>query len=405
MDVAAAQFGIDPAEIRRRNLIDKFPYTSATGLVFDEGTYRQTLDMAVHALDLAGFRQRQQQARAEGRLSRHRLCDLFRTHRLRHAGLCRPRHGRNARAGKRSRWRWTRPDLSNCGSAPVPHGQGLRTTLAQLVADELGVPPERIRVVHGDTDRTPYGWGTFASRSLVIAGGASVLAARKVHAKLLKIASRSARSGGRRHYARRRRCPRGRHRPRHADRKPGPRRLPPDASVQGRDRSRNFRNRDLRSAGHIFQCLPRRHRRGRSRNRARDDREIRRRGRCRPPRQSDDRGRPDHRRRRAGYRQRAAGRDRVRRDGKHPHGDAGGFSAADQPRDSGHRTAAHRNADRRDAHAGEGARRRRRHRRRPPRSSMRSTTRLRRSVSAINEIPATPRRIRAALRQSGNKNS
>ncbi len=52
MDVAATQFGIDPVEIRRRNLIDKFPYTSATGLVFDEGTYRQTLDMAVNALDL-----------------------------------------------------------------------------------------------------------------------------------------------------------------------------------------------------------------------------------------------------------------------------------------------------------------------------------------------------------------
>ena len=70
-----------------------------------------------------------------------------------------------------------------------PHGQGLRTTLAQLVADELGVSPERIKVVHGDTDRTPYGWGTFASRSLVIAGGASVMAARKIHAKLKKIAS------------------------------------------------------------------------------------------------------------------------------------------------------------------------------------------------------------------------
>ena len=53
MDRAAAQLGLDPVEIRRRNLIDKFPYTSATGLVFDEGTYRQTLDMAVKALDLA----------------------------------------------------------------------------------------------------------------------------------------------------------------------------------------------------------------------------------------------------------------------------------------------------------------------------------------------------------------
>src|SRR5208283_4460689 len=67
MDRAAAQFGLDAVEIRRRNLIDKFPYTSATGLVFDEGTYRQTLDMAVKALDVPEFRQRQRHARSEGR--------------------------------------------------------------------------------------------------------------------------------------------------------------------------------------------------------------------------------------------------------------------------------------------------------------------------------------------------
>ncbi len=70
-----------------------------------------------------------------------------------------------------------------------PHGQGLRTTLSQIIADELGTSPDRIKIVHGDTDRTPYGWGTFASRSLVIAGGATLLAARKVRAKLIKMAS------------------------------------------------------------------------------------------------------------------------------------------------------------------------------------------------------------------------
>jgi carbon-monoxide dehydrogenase large subunit len=70
-----------------------------------------------------------------------------------------------------------------------PHGQGLRTTLAQIIADELGVTPDVIKVVHGDTDRSPYGWGTFASRSLVISGGATLIAARKVRAKLLKLAS------------------------------------------------------------------------------------------------------------------------------------------------------------------------------------------------------------------------
>src|SRR6202034_2156439 len=70
-----------------------------------------------------------------------------------------------------------------------PHGQGLRTTLAQIIADQLGVVPADVRIVHGDTDRTPYGWGTFASRSLVISGGASLLAAQKIRKKLLAIAS------------------------------------------------------------------------------------------------------------------------------------------------------------------------------------------------------------------------
>jgi carbon-monoxide dehydrogenase large subunit len=65
-----------------------------------------------------------------------------------------------------------------------PHGQGLKTSLAQLIADETGVAPERIRVISGDTDRTPYGWGTFASRSLVISGGACKLAAEKLRDRL-----------------------------------------------------------------------------------------------------------------------------------------------------------------------------------------------------------------------------
>ena len=67
MDKAAAALGIDPVEIRRRNLIDTFPYTSATGLVFDEASYQQTLEMAVKAVDVPAFRERQKEARAKGR--------------------------------------------------------------------------------------------------------------------------------------------------------------------------------------------------------------------------------------------------------------------------------------------------------------------------------------------------
>jgi carbon-monoxide dehydrogenase large subunit len=70
-----------------------------------------------------------------------------------------------------------------------PHGQGLKTTLAQLIADELGVAPQSVKVIAGDTDATPYGWGTFASRSLVIGGGACKLAAGKIAVKLKAIAA------------------------------------------------------------------------------------------------------------------------------------------------------------------------------------------------------------------------
>lgn len=189
MDVAATQFGLDPVEIRRRNLVGKFPHTSATGLVFDEGTYLQTLEMAVAALDVPAFRQRQRRARSQGRYLGMGLATF-----CERTGYGTPAFAARGMAVTPG---WETVELAVDPSGDVearigasPHGQGLRTTLAQLIADELGLAPDRIKVVHGDTDRTPYGWGTFASRSLVIAGGASVLAARKVRAKLVKIASR-----------------------------------------------------------------------------------------------------------------------------------------------------------------------------------------------------------------------
>jgi aerobic carbon-monoxide dehydrogenase large subunit len=187
MDKAAARFGIDPVEIRRRNLIDRFPYKSATGLTFDEGSYRQTLEMAIEHIDLPAFRARQKQARAEG-------CHLgigFSTFSER-TGYGSPAF---AARGMEITPGWENVEITMDPSGLVearigssPHGQGLRTTLAQIIADEIGVEPGQIRVVHGDTDRAPYGWGTFASRSLVIAGGASLIAARKLRSKLIKIA-------------------------------------------------------------------------------------------------------------------------------------------------------------------------------------------------------------------------
>ncbi len=188
MDKAAARFGIEPIEIRRRNLIDRFPYKSVTGLTFDEASYRQTMEMAVDHIDLPAFRARQKQARAEGRY----LGIGFSTFSER-TGYGSPAF---AARGMEITPGWENVEITMDPSGLVearigssPHGQGLRTTLAQIIADEIGVEPHQIRVVHGDTDRAPYGWGTFASRSLVIAGGASLIAARKLRTKLLKIAS------------------------------------------------------------------------------------------------------------------------------------------------------------------------------------------------------------------------
>jgi carbon-monoxide dehydrogenase large subunit len=188
MDKAAAAFGIDSVEIRRRNLIRIFPYTSAMGLVFDEATYVETMEKAVDAADLPTFRLRQAAARTGGR----------------HLGLGiatfseRTGYGTPAFAarGMEVTPGWETVELAMDPSGFIearigasPHGQGLRTTLSQIIADEFGTTPDRIKIVHGDTDRTPYGWGTFASRSLVIAGGATLMAARKVRAKLIRIAS------------------------------------------------------------------------------------------------------------------------------------------------------------------------------------------------------------------------
>ena len=188
MDKAAAAFSLDPVDIRRRNLIDKFPYTSAAGLVFDEASYKETLEMAVNAVDLPAFRARQKQARTQGR----HLGIGFATFSER-TGYGSPAFAARGMAITPG-WETVILTVDPSGFVEArigssPHGQGLRTTLAQIIADEIGVAPDMIKVVHGDTDRTPYGWGTFASRSLVISGGATLIAARKVRAKLIKIAS------------------------------------------------------------------------------------------------------------------------------------------------------------------------------------------------------------------------
>ncbi len=187
MDKAAAAFALSPVEIRRRNLIKKFPYTSATGLVFDEGSYIETLEKAAASVGLESFRVRQREARSGGRYLGIGFATF--SERTGYGSLAFAARGMDITPG----WETVEVVMDPSGLVEArigasPHGQGLKTTLAQLVADEVGVAPQNVRVIAGDTDRTPYGWGTFASRSLVISGGATMLAARKIREKLLAIA-------------------------------------------------------------------------------------------------------------------------------------------------------------------------------------------------------------------------
>jgi aerobic carbon-monoxide dehydrogenase large subunit len=188
MDKAAAAFALDPIEIRRRNLVKSFPHTSATGLLLDQASYVETMEAAATGVDIGSFRIRQAKARAQGRYLGLGVATF--SERTGYGTPAFAARGMDVTPG----WETVEMSMDPSGSIEArigasPHGQGLRTTLAQIIADELGTSPDRVNVVHGDTDRTPYGWGTFASRSLVIAGGATLLAARKVHKKLRAMAS------------------------------------------------------------------------------------------------------------------------------------------------------------------------------------------------------------------------
>jgi aerobic carbon-monoxide dehydrogenase large subunit len=188
MDVAARRIGLDRSEIRRRNLIRQFPYKTVTGIVYDEGSYVQSLAAAEDAVDAAAFRVLQESARKEGRYLGLGL-SVFNE---------RSGYGTPAFAARSMDitpgFERVIIGMDSSGSVELrigasPHGQGLQQGLRQLVADELGLEPTDIRIIHGDTEHTPYGWGTFASRSMVISGGAAKLAAVKLNEKIRKSAA------------------------------------------------------------------------------------------------------------------------------------------------------------------------------------------------------------------------
>ncbi len=164
LDMFAAEIGMDPAEVRRRNLIQKdaFPFTTPTGTVYDIGDYVRALDLALEAADYPALRAAQKQRRESGATKQLGI------------GLSVYVEITNGMPSSEFGAVEVRPDgtvVVRTGTSP--HGQGHVTAWAMLVSEQLGIPIESIEVVHGDTDVVPRGVGTFGSRSLQ-AGGVAV---------------------------------------------------------------------------------------------------------------------------------------------------------------------------------------------------------------------------------------
>ena len=190
LDQVAHELGIDPVEIRRRNFIPKedFPAATATGVVYDSGDYHGTLDRLLEHVDLPAFRAEQERLRGEGVYRGIGFCTWTEICGLAPSRITGPA-GVGVQAGL---WESALVRVHNTGAVTVytgtsPHGQGLDTAMAQIVADKLGVDTSIVDVIHGDTATGPEGRGTYGSRSLATGGEAVAKCTDKIVAKAKQI--------------------------------------------------------------------------------------------------------------------------------------------------------------------------------------------------------------------------
>jgi carbon-monoxide dehydrogenase large subunit len=185
---AAYELGIDPAELRRRNFIkpEQFPYSSATGFVYDSGDYETALDLALEKIGYSELREEQKRLRDEGKLLGIGLASFTE---VVGAGPSRDYDILGIKMFDSAELRVHPTGKAILKLGVKSQGQGHETTFAQIVASELGIPPEDILVMEGDTDNTPYGLGTYASRSTPTAGAATAVIARKLRDKAKQIAA------------------------------------------------------------------------------------------------------------------------------------------------------------------------------------------------------------------------
>ncbi|MBB5157788.1 carbon-monoxide dehydrogenase large subunit [Saccharopolyspora phatthalungensis] len=186
MERAARELGLDALVVRRRNLIDTFPYIGVNGITYDPGSYRESLDRCEQRLREEGWFELRDGA-ADRVIGIGFACFNERTG-----------YGTEAFAQRKmsvvpgydiSEVRMDPGGGVTVTTGTSAHGQGHETTLAQIAADQLGLRPDAVKVRQGDTDQVSYGWGTFASRSAAIGGGAVRLASGKLATRIRVIAA------------------------------------------------------------------------------------------------------------------------------------------------------------------------------------------------------------------------
>jgi aerobic carbon-monoxide dehydrogenase large subunit len=183
MDKAARELGLDPAEIRLRNFIPStaFPCKTPTGLILDSGDYVGATRKALAEIGYQGFRQRQAQARQQGR-----LLGIGIGYEVVPEGGALP--GTFFSGFDTATVKLDPAGFVTVTTGVTDPGTGNAIGIAQIVADELGVPLGHVRVVQGDTETCPYGVGNYSGRSIIVGGGAAALSARSIRSMVAKVA-------------------------------------------------------------------------------------------------------------------------------------------------------------------------------------------------------------------------
>jgi carbon-monoxide dehydrogenase large subunit len=190
VELAAKELGIDPAELRRKNMIqpEDFPYQTPVALEYDIGDYEASLNKALEMADYAGFANRKADSASNGKLRGVGFSCYIEACGLAPSALA------GALGAGVGLWESGEVRVNPTGSVTVltgthSHGQGHETTFAQLVASRFGISVDDVEVVHGDTGKMDFGLGTYGSRSLSVGGSALAVAADKVVEKGRKIAA------------------------------------------------------------------------------------------------------------------------------------------------------------------------------------------------------------------------